>query len=243
MKDFLLAVARIAVIFGCGVYVGRHLWPQGGITDWFARATGPRSTAPLIPERLYKDRLDLHRGSRARADLVMLGDSITEGGPWSEYLEGVPVLNRGISGELSDGALARLPSIIALKPRVVSLLTGTNDLQAGFGPEHPAENIRAILKALGDAGIGVVLHSLPFAQGGFGRTFNERVARLNETLRPIARESGARFLDLNALTARDGVLDPDLTYDGLHLDAAGYIVWSGALRPILAEMLGAQKPD
>src|SRR5271165_596600 len=65
------------------------------------------------------------------APIVMLGDSLTEGGPWRELTGCLYLVNRGIGGDTSGGVLARLDEIIALKPRAVFLMIGVNDISLG----------------------------------------------------------------------------------------------------------------
>lgn len=67
----------------------------------------------------------------AQDDVVMLGDSITAGGEWSEMFPGVPIRNRGISGDTTSDVLLRLDPIVAAKPAAVFLKIGTNDLNRG----------------------------------------------------------------------------------------------------------------
>ena len=67
--------------------------------------------------------------------VVFLGDSITDGWKIAEYFPGKPYINRGISGQTTPQMLIRFrPDVIALKPRVVVILAGTNDIAGNTGP-------------------------------------------------------------------------------------------------------------
>src|SRR5690606_30135516 len=90
--------------------------------------------------------------ARVRADqnaLVFLGDSITQG--WSDigsHFPGVKVANRGISGDTTRGVLIRLQEdVLALNPKGLVLLIGTNDLDEKAEPETIAGNMKLILAA------------------------------------------------------------------------------------------------
>jgi hypothetical protein len=67
--------------------------------------------------------------------VVFMGDSITDGWKLAEYFAGKPYLNRGISGQTTPQMLIRFrPDVVALKPKVVVILAGTNDLSGNTGP-------------------------------------------------------------------------------------------------------------
>ena len=89
--------------------------------------------------------------ARDQGAIVFLGDSITQG--WGKALDqlflGLKVANRGISGDTTRGVLIRLQEdVIALHPRAVVLLIGTNDLEESAAPETIVENLKLILAAL-----------------------------------------------------------------------------------------------
>src|SRR5262249_41629255 len=91
------------------------------------------------------------RAENDQQSLVFLGDSITQG--WGDdisgYFPGVKVANRGISGDTTRGMLIRLKEdVLALNPRGVVLLKGTNDLEENAEPETIAGNFQLILAAL-----------------------------------------------------------------------------------------------
>jgi lysophospholipase L1-like esterase len=90
-------------------------------------------------------------------------------------------------------------------------------------------NIRLIVCALRENQIGVVLQSVLFMSAL--SEANPRIARLNVLLQGIAADETIPFLDLNPILAPAGALLPEVTYDGLHLAARGYVLWSKALQP------------
>ncbi len=64
---------------------------------------------------------------KSESDIIMLGDSITDEGEWTELL-GLNVKNRGISGDTIERILHRLDTILESKPKQVFLMIGINDL-------------------------------------------------------------------------------------------------------------------
>lgn len=93
--------------------------------------------------------------------VVFLGDSITDGWKLKESFPGKPYVNRGIGGQTTPQMLARMyADVIALKPSVVILLAGTNDIARNTGPmtaEMIEQNFMAITELAQHHGIKVVL--------------------------------------------------------------------------------------
>ena len=90
---------------------------------------------------------DLLTMNSGQKKIVFMGDSITEF--WSvinpDFFNGKPYVNRGISGQTTPQMLLRFrPDLIALKPDVVVILAGINDIAGNTGPstlEMIADNI------------------------------------------------------------------------------------------------------
>ena len=89
----------------------------------------------------------------------MLGDSHTEGIDWRELFPDVKILNRGISGDTSEGVLNRLEEVIGRHSKIVFLMIGGNDLQMGVPVPLVDANIRSIVQTLGRQGIHVALQT------------------------------------------------------------------------------------
>ena len=107
--------------------------------DWFRRLWTERRTK--WAERVEQD----------KNAVVLLGDSITQG--WGEdfshWFPGMKIANRGISGDTTRGVLIRLQDdVLALEPKAILLLIGTNDLEENATPETIASNLKLILGAI-----------------------------------------------------------------------------------------------
>lgn len=166
-------------------------------------------------------------------DVLFVGDSLTEGGPWHELLQDARCKNRGIGGDTTAGLLARVGPLLAARPAQVFLMAGVNDLLQKVPVETVAANHQAML-ALVQAPTRVVLQGcLPLDPVTLGEGDNGVIRELNERLRAIAETHGATFVDLYPLFERDGRLAAELSSDGLHLNGQGYMVWRDAIRPLL----------
>jgi lysophospholipase L1-like esterase len=178
----------------------------------------------------------------ANGRVVLLGDSITEGGAWDGWLRSVRPINRGISGNRISQVLERLDTAID-SPAAVSLLIGTNDLATGNESRDVdaiADRFRHLIHKITERAPNspIIINSVLPRR----KKYADRIRALNERFQMMSDETGAAYLDLWPLLATtDGAIRPELTTDGLHLNAAGYRVWTGALKPILDSSLQQKK--
>lgn len=177
---------------------------------------------------------------------VFIGDSITE--LWEAaapdlFRDGV--VNRGIGGQTSPQILLRFyQDVIALKPTVVHIMAGTNDVAGNSGPSRPEDfrnNIRAMTELARAHGIQVVIGAIPPSARFYWRPELEpaaRIAELNAWLRGYAEAQGVGFVDYAAaLTGPEGGLRAELSDDGVHPDAEGYAVMTPLARAALTGAL------
>lgn len=164
--------------------------------------------------------------------VVFFGDSITFGADWERLFPESPVVNRGISGDTTSGLLNRQNEIIALRPKQIFLMIGTNDLCFGRPVDQVIENYSKILARFQAElpGTPVYVQSiLPFNDQMFpsnGLRKNQNIRALNKAIKPLAQKFGYEYLDLSgAFTGKDGRLLQQYTYDGLHLNDDAYQVW------------------
>ena len=167
--------------------------------------------------------------------VVFLGDSITDfwGRRYGKFFPGQPYINRGISGQVTPQLLLRFQQdVIALEPRVVVILGGTNDIGGSLGPIDTAAthaNIISMVELARVHGIRVVLSSLtPVCDYLTPQTTKrpmERLREMNDWLREYAAAQGIVYLDYwAAMLDERGMLRKELTWDGLHPNDAGYEV-------------------
>ena len=177
-----------------------------------------------------------------QGSIVFLGDSITQG--WKDKLEtsfaGLPVSNRGLSGDTSRGLLLRLPEdVLSLNPRGVVLLIGTNDLEEGAAPEVIASNVKKVIDALHqqNAQMPVVLCAVMPSSLSKKRPADQ-IKQLNKLYRAVVRDQPqVTYLDTWTLFANaQGDAKAEEFPDLLHPNDVGYAKWTGALRPVLATL-------
>jgi lysophospholipase L1-like esterase len=169
---------------------------------------------------------------KSEGRVVFMGDSITDGWKLDEYFAGRPYINRGISGQTTPQMLIRFrPDALALKPRAVLILAGTNDIAGNTGPMtlEMIENNYASMADLAKAnGIKVIFASvLPIHDYGktkmSERRAPEQILKLNEWLKGYCKAGGHIYLDYFSKMVDDkGMLKAELANDGLHPNAEGY---------------------
>ncbi len=164
--------------------------------------------------------------------VVFMGNSITAG--WSttypEYFSGKPYVNRGISGQTTPQMLVRFRAdVIALKPAVVVILAGTNDIAGNTGPstlEMILDNIMSMCELAKANGIKVILCSvLPAYDYPWKPGLNpaEKIASLNEMIKKYAAGNDIIYLDYySSLVNESKGMITRYAYDGVHPNKAGY---------------------
>ena len=174
-------------------------------------------------------------------DIVMLGNSITDGGEWAEILVNVHVRNRGISGDTTDGVLQRLGSITDGRPAKLFLMIGINDFAQGISGDSIARNIEQIIcriKAESPETEVYVQSILPISDEitlfpGHKAHMSE-VAPTNAMIRAVCERQGVTYVDLySSFVTPDGKLDLRYSNDGLRLLGEGYKLWGSIIKPLI----------
>jgi lysophospholipase L1-like esterase len=194
---------------------------------------------------LVKDYREQNKKGYPEKNVVLLGDSITEGFNVSKYFPDRHVLNRGIGADIignklpdSDkrGILRRMDeSVFDCNPSDVFLLIGINDLGMGHKPEVIEAGDREILEQIKKKAPNVHVHiqSLLPTRGSSYAKHNANVIDVNNRLQNLAKEFGYDYIDLHSKMIDDkGELKKEFTADGLHLKAPGepgYKVWKAEI--------------
>ncbi len=174
--------------------------------------------------------------SAERPRVVFLGDSITDLWPIAESFPGRDYVNRGIGSQVTAQLLLRFHAdVIALKPRVVVILAGVNDVQ-GFMQAPDQTQIQANYEAMAEMahahGIAVVFGSIlpvnglgPQGKDVLAERHPDELRAINRWLKAYASTHGDEYADYySALADSQGMMRPELTKDGVHPTAAGYAI-------------------
>ncbi|GAB6008399.1 GDSL-type esterase/lipase family protein [Dysgonomonas reticulitermitis] len=167
--------------------------------------------------------------------VVFIGNSITEN--WIhlryKFFSENNYICRGIGGQTSSLLLLRFrQDVIELKPKVVVINAGINDIAENTGtydPDFTLGNIKSMAELAKINNIKVILSSV-LPSNGFGwrggiENIPEKINQLNDKIKSYAQENGFYYVDYNTpMKAEDSSLKASYTFDGLHPNEDGYIV-------------------
>lgn len=204
-------------------------------TDWANLAKYRDANAALPPPAPGENRV------------VFIGNSITES--WTPYFPtmfpGKAYIDRGISGQTTPQMLVRFRAdVIALHPRVVVILGGTNDIAGNTGPstlEMIEDNLASMAELARTNGIAVVLssvtpvHDYPWKPGLHPA---QKIIALNAWMKDYAATHGDIYVDYHsAMTDPDGGMRSELSPDGVHPNEAGYRIMARLVEQAIGDAL------
>lgn len=187
-------------------------------------------------------------GESNESRVVFMGNSITIG--WSnarpEFFEGKPYINRGISGQTTPQMLIRFrQDVINLKPMVVVILAGTNDIAGNTGPSTInmiVDNIKGMAELAHANGIKVIVSStLPVYDYPWkpGLEPAQKIIDLNKLLKEYASQKGHIYLDyFTPMADKRNGLPKKYAGDGVHPTVVGYQVMEPLVEAAIREALG-----
>ena len=175
--------------------------------------------------------------------VVFFGDDIFDN--WEQFFPGKPYLNRGIAQQATPQMLVRFrQDVIALQPKAVIIMGGTNDFAGYAGPATEgtiAENIETMTELAKLHGIKVVLASVTPICDCFqilsARRPPGKIIGLNGWIKRYAARSGAVYADFYSVLAEGRNMKRELTVDGLIPNAAGYVLMAPVAEKAIAEAL------
>jgi lysophospholipase L1-like esterase len=210
-------------------------------------------------ERYKNENLRLTPAESNDHRVVFMGDSITDS--WDNpnnggFFPGKPYVNRGISGQTTPQMLIRFRrDVIELKPKVVVILAGTNDIAGNTGPttiEAITDNLTSMAELARLHGIRVVFSSMmpvsdyemrdgkPIIQTM--RRPPEKINALNRWMKDYAAKNRLTYLDYHSAMVDDkGFLKNEISNDGLHPNPAGYAVMNPLAEAAIAATLKRAK--
>lgn len=235
LSKSLLLIAAIASVSRVAVAESNDSKPAAPAPDWRA-----------IFQIHYTQRVDEFRHENELfQNVILVGDSITEGFDVAKYLPGRRVINRGIGADVigndlkpddKRGVLKRLDeSFLNVPATDAFLLIGINDLGDNHTPDQLEAGYREILEKVkkGAPRLKVHVQSLMPTRGNYAK-HNANILDFNERLQKMAKEFGYDYVDLHSLLKDDkGELKQELTADGLHINAEGYKIWKAEIERLL----------
>jgi lysophospholipase L1-like esterase len=179
--------------------------------------------------------------------IVFMGNSITEG--WlqlcPDFFDGKPYINRGISGQTTPQMLVRFrQEVVNLKPKVVVMLAGTNDIAENTGPstlEMIEDNIQSMVEIAKANNIKVLLCSvLPAFDYPWktGLSPAEKIVKLNKWIKDYSDKNDIIYVDyFTPMADEHNGLKKEYSEDGVHPNKAGYEVLAPIVERAIAKSL------
>ncbi len=167
--------------------------------------------------------------------IVFLGNSHTYNANWNELLGRCDIANRGINSDITSGYLHRMEFVLNLKPAICFVEGGVNDFYSKFTVDEVFNNLKSVSNILKSNNITPVFTTtFPVATNRENAMLiNNQIQQLNRLLTKYCKDSNIALIDINPQITINGFLKPELTYDGLHLNAYGYKIWIREIESIL----------
>lgn len=171
-------------------------------------------------------------------DVAFFGDSITYGGEWSSYFPQVTVINLGYAGDNLINMQSRVEQLSSVKPEKIFIMAGINGLKYyGIGKtiEYYDELLALVEEELPEADIYIesILPVTEEKEENYGK--NEIIVKCNTQLRALADQKGIIYIDLWSLYEKDGMMNPDYTSDGVHLQKDAYAIWVEEIEDLVVD--------
>ena len=216
-------------------------------------ANNPATTTPVSrePGAAARQNLVLERANTSHAQIVLLGDSITEG--WEGAPEQLQALvglrsaaNLGVGGDRTQHVLWRLEQapLSAIKPKVIVLMIGTNNIYDDSANDIIA-GIHAVVELLSAQCPNAEILVLDIPPRGEPKdSAREKITQINIGLTLGMWPTHARFVRVSGQFVKpDAPIDPAIMPDLLHLSQKGYAMWAAAIKPELDCSLAAENPQ
>ena len=203
--------------------------------DYFWRSENALAEDHLSAPAI-EPRITMFEAFSPNADIVMIGDSITQAGEWREIFPNRNIANRGVAGDTTDDILNRMPTIAAVQASKAFVMAGVNDFLVGRSVEDVYTNLVRIVTRLQTRGMTVFLQSTLECSRSVCGGILESIRLLNHRLAEYASTNGLSYIDINQniTSARDGLLS-QYSYDGIHLLGGGYLAWRDTLEPYISQ--------
>lgn len=175
------------------------------------------------------------------SDIIMLGNSLTDGAEWNELFDNCHVKNRGIVGDIIPGFFERLEPILKGQPRKIFIMGGVNDISHGVSADSIVSAITQVVTTIQARCPKTEIYvqsMLPFNNDvrlwKLLKGREQVVVDGNKGLESMCQRLGVTFINLYPLfVGENGQMKPEYTNDGLHLMGGAYLIWRDALLPYI----------
>ena len=229
MKNKKILISSVFINFLLILILVFFAYKLGVISNFFRDKT---YTNPQYDQRLT---LFEEMGTNS-ADVVFIGDSLTERGEWREIFPKIESVNRGIGSDTSGGVLNRLDNVINLRPKKIFLNIGVNDLSLDVEREETLKNFQKIIDLVNTElpQSTLYIQSILPVRDNYKAVNNQEIDKLNEEIKGLTKDNNFVYVDVaTSLKNKEGSLFDVYTVDGIHLTGKAYMIWSEILTDYL----------
>jgi len=189
----------------------------------------------------YFKRMDLFATQKEQKNIVMLGNSLTEGGNWKNILLRTDVANRGVGSDVTEGYIKRINDVFDLNPKICFIEGGVNDLARNIPQQTIINNLKILIDTLRSQNIVPVLNTVTYVADNYRwiepKTFNSSIKDLNRAIVIMAQQKEVILIDLNAqITNGEYLLKKYALEDGIHYTAETYAPWKNEIAKVLYQL-------
>ncbi len=220
----------IVVVLLAGFAVGRY-------SIVYSRKVNAKPTHYDYKEnRAYRMQTELYKLYNQKFKIVMFGNSFVSFIQWQELMNRTDIANRGIGGDVTEGMVNRLQSVVACEPEICFVEGGINDINHHLSYSQYIQNVGIILDTLLAHNIKPVCFSLLHITDAYEESdyANQQVILFNKGLDSIASAKKVQVINLNTRMSKgDRLMDEYAEKDGVHLNAKAYEIWKEEMLKLL----------
>ncbi len=164
-------------------------------------------------------------------EIIFLGNSITDGCEWHELFRKSNIKNRGIGRDVISGVIYRLDEVTSSKPKQIFLMIGINDLWQKGSVDQILIDYEKLINLIIEKSPETELYIesiLP--TDNRERLKNTDIIRINNGLVKLTKKYNLTYINLfDLFKTEENNLIPELTFDGVHVNGEGYLIWKNAI--------------
>lgn len=233
MKRLLIGINLILVLA-----LGIIIYREGYIPKLKQKFFPDNSLAHYQNRPEYKEQLSRYGVYTKKADIVMLGTSLTQDIDWNELMNRPDIINRGYGGDIFAVMATRLPYVLAAEPKICFIEGGINEIDTGVPITEFSNQLSAIIDTLQHHSVIPVLTAITFVTNNAydHKKRNEQIALYNREMKKLAASRAIVVIDNNPVLAPKGYLEEKFAKnDGLHYLPKTYLVWKAAIEKVLVQ--------
>jgi lysophospholipase L1-like esterase len=219
-KNLLLYSSLLLNLFIVSFLVGKRYY--------YYRSGLPENRTDIAAEKQYKRNFNKYAVDLFKAiphdtsDIVFLGTSLTRGFPLQELFNDCRLKNRGVIGNTTADIINRLSEVTDGHPQKIFLEVGTNDLSQ-YSINYTFNQLIRIISTIKEK----TAHSKIYVQSvlPFGKSLTPKIEAYNKKVEQYCKSQSIPFINLYPYYLGNNSMKKELTTDGIHLTAAGYLIW------------------